>query len=276
MAVKKSVQEYFNAYESRTGYQLLLGGTRHFGYYEGWWPFPIGRALRAMEERLHTELGLKEGAVVLDAGAGSGHVACYMAEKGLTIKAIDIVDSHVEQAREYIKAHNSGDLVQISKGNYEHLDFEAASFDGVYTMETLVHGDDPDRAMHEFHRVLKPGGVLVLHEYEHGVEAGRTSAWDALTLIGDLGHLPTLLQFRFGVIRRKLEDAGFIDIEVEDLTMNVAPMFYLFVVLAFLPYVFIRLFGLEAMFVNAVSAMKTYLYFSNDIKYLVVRARKPE
>lgn len=276
MAVKKSVQEYFNAYESRVGYLLLLGGTKHFGYYEGWWPFPIGRALRAMEERLHTELGLKEGAVVLDAGAGSAHVACHMAEWGLRIKGIDIVDLHVEQARAYVKAHNAEDRVQISKGNYEHLDFENASFDGAYTMETLVHGDDADQALHEFCRVLKPGGVLVLHEYEHGVETDQNSAWDALTLIADLGHLPNLLQFKYGVIRRKLEDAGFVDVQVEDLTRNVAPMFYLFVVLAFLPYLLIRLLGLEAMFVNAVSAMKTYFYFSNDIKYLVIKARKPQ
>jgi ubiquinone/menaquinone biosynthesis C-methylase UbiE len=48
-------------------------------------------------------LGLKQGAIVLDAGAGSGHVACHRAEKGLTIKAIDIVDSHFKQGREYIK-----------------------------------------------------------------------------------------------------------------------------------------------------------------------------
>jgi hypothetical protein len=36
------VQAYYCGLESRIGYQLLLGGTRHFGFYERdtWWPFP--------------------------------------------------------------------------------------------------------------------------------------------------------------------------------------------------------------------------------------------
>jgi hypothetical protein len=33
-----------------------------------WSPFPINRALRAMEEKLFTELGVKEEATVLDGG----------------------------------------------------------------------------------------------------------------------------------------------------------------------------------------------------------------
>ena len=276
MAIKKSTQEYFNAFESRAGYQLLLGGARHFGYYTSWWPFPIGQALRAMEDKLFLELGLREGAVVLDAGAGSGKVACHMAEKGLKVEGIDLVDLHVKHAQEYIRTQGAQGLVHISHGNYQHLDFESTSFDGVYTMETLVHSDDADQAIQEFYRVLKPGGVLVLHEYEQSGESGQKKAWNALVLVTELGHLPALLEFQFGVIRRKLENAGFTDVKVEDLTQNVAPMFYLFVALAFIPYLFIRLFGLEAMFVNAVAAIKVYRHLSNDIKYVAVRGRKPE
>lgn len=59
--------------ESRIGYRHLLGGTRHFGYYhEGqWWPFPIGKASRAMEEKMYQVMDL-EDATVLDGGAGNG------------------------------------------------------------------------------------------------------------------------------------------------------------------------------------------------------------
>jgi sterol 24-C-methyltransferase len=46
-------------------------------------------------------------------------------------------------------------------------------------METLVHADDPDQAMRGFDRVLKPGGVLVHHEYEHGLNDGQNTAWHA-------------------------------------------------------------------------------------------------
>ena len=52
--------------------------------------------------------------------------------------------------------------------DYHHLDgFPTESFDGVYTMETLVHATDPQRVLGEFFRVLKPGGSIALYEYDH-------------------------------------------------------------------------------------------------------------
>lgn len=64
----------------------LLGGTRHFGYWEKdtYWPFPIGQALRRIETRLFDSLKLQEGQV-LNAGCGVGHVAIHMLGKGLKV-----------------------------------------------------------------------------------------------------------------------------------------------------------------------------------------------
>jgi sterol 24-C-methyltransferase len=273
---QKTVQEYFGTLESRIGYQLLLGGTRHFGYYENtWWPFPIGRALRAMEAKLFEELDLKEGATVLDAGTGFGHVAVYMAKRGLIVKGVDIVDWHIKEARKYVKSQHAEDLVEMFDMSYEHLSFEAASFDGAYTMETLTHANDPDLAMSEFFRVLKPGGHLVLHEYEHDIKDRQTSGWKALARLSDLAHTPAMLHFHYSAIRGKLEKAGFVDVHVQDLTENVAPMFHFFVILAFIPYLVIRLLGLQVFFVNAVSAVECQLFIRPGLKYLAVKARKP-
>ncbi|KAK5354378.1 hypothetical protein LTS03_011885 [Exophiala xenobiotica] len=82
-----SVQEYYTSIESRIGYWLLLGNTRHFGLYPKGqvWPSPIGKAQQAMENQLYRKLGLGPGSRVLDAGARSDYVAMHMAEKGLTI-----------------------------------------------------------------------------------------------------------------------------------------------------------------------------------------------
>lgn len=77
-----SVEEYYSSVESRLGYFLILGNARHCGLWEPGtlWPFPISRVQRAMEEKLYQRLTLGEGSKVLDAGAGSGVVASYMAE----------------------------------------------------------------------------------------------------------------------------------------------------------------------------------------------------
>src|SRR5512140_2749891 len=77
------LQTYYQTLESRIGYRLLLGGTRHFGFWDHdtYWPFPLTRALRKMEDKLAEVLALPRDAHVLDAGCGVGHVALHMAQK---------------------------------------------------------------------------------------------------------------------------------------------------------------------------------------------------
>ena len=95
-----SLQEYYNSLESKIGYKLMLSECRHFGYYDAgtYWPFPINSALRAMEDRLFRSLALAPGAEVLDAGCGGGHVAIRLAQHGLRVQAIDVVDHHLQIA----------------------------------------------------------------------------------------------------------------------------------------------------------------------------------
>src|SRR6187402_2068187 len=57
---------YHDRVESRV--QIRIGGTHHFGFYNpiSYWPFPIGKALRAMEEHFISDLALGKGSKVLD------------------------------------------------------------------------------------------------------------------------------------------------------------------------------------------------------------------
>ena len=272
-----TVSDYFYSLESRVGYNLLLGGTRHFGYYDegAYWPFPIGKALRRMEEYLYKTLGLKNDALLLDAGTGNGDVAVYLAKKGLRIKAIDLLDKHVRQARSNVKcAEEKGKIeCQVYHGNFENLEFDNEEFDGVYTVETLVHSAHPDQAIQEFYRVLKPGGVITHAEYEHDM-ANCPAGQSVFTQINTYAHLPAFQQFKLGTIRTKLEKVGFREVEIQDLSLNVAPMMRLFFLLAYLPYLVIKLLNLEAYFVNTMAAVETWRY-GKHIRYLMVKGRKP-
>ena len=122
------------------------------------WPFPISKAQRAMEERLYMRLGLHPGSRVLDAGAGSGIVAAYMAEHGLQVQAIDLTPTHVEQAKRNVETRGLGDRISGNVGDYHDLaDFDDSSFDGIYTMETVVHADDPQRMLQNLIHLVSRG-----------------------------------------------------------------------------------------------------------------------
>ena len=270
-----TVSDYYHRLESRIGYRLLLGGTRHFGLYEigTWWPFPITTALRRMEERLYQTLGLKGDALLLDGGAGTCDVAIYMAERGFRVEAIDLLDLHVGWARNNVKARGQEKRIQVQTMNYQELAFDDETFDGAYTMETLVHANDPDQAMREFYRVLKPGGTIVHLEYEQKV-AGNASATRKLARINAYSHMPAFTQFTFNTIQKKLENVGFEDVEVQDLSYNCLPMLRLFFILAVVPYILVRLLGLEAKFTNTMAAVDCYR-IKEDMRVIMVKARKP-
>jgi sterol 24-C-methyltransferase len=274
----RSLQSYYASLESRIGYRLVLGGTRHFGYYDvdTYWPFPIGKALRAMEDHLFDTLGQKKGAQVLDAGCGVGHVAIHLAQRGLHVQGIDVVDHHIQKARRNIKEAGLENSVSVRKMDYHHLDgFEFETFDGAYTMETFVHATDPEIALAEFYRVLKPGGTMALYEYDHSnLKNAPKDLQESMKQINDYAAMPANARFDKGVLQKMMEDTGFVDVKVQDLNTNVMPMLRLFFVLAYIPFLIVKFFGLQAWFVNTVAGVEGYRG-REFCRYVAVSARKP-
>jgi ubiquinone/menaquinone biosynthesis C-methylase UbiE len=271
-----SIQDYYATRESRWGYQLFLSNTRHFGYYKSpsSWPFPISKALRAMEQKLADTLNLSAGAKVLDAGAGVADVASFMAMRGLTVEAIDLVDRHITLAKRNVAARKLTDSVSITKMNYQELDFGDKYFDGVYTMETFVHATNPDKALSEFYRVLKPGGKIALFEYDRAADNDMPqAARKAFEQVNKYASMPTFQRFTYGVPEQLLTDAGFTDIVVEDIFPHILPMLRLFAIAAFVPYEIIKLLHLEHRFVNAMSAVE-YYHYRSYMRYVVISAKK--
>ena len=272
------LQSYYATLESRIGYRLFLNGARHFGYYNPGtiWPFPIGPAVRRMEDYLFNALKLEPGALVLDAGCGVGLVAIHLARKGLRICGIDVVDRHIRWAQRNVKKAGLEDAISVNKVDYHHLEpFAPETFDGVYTMETFVHATDPAEVFRQFFRVLKPGGRICLHEYDHlGYEGTPEKLVKSLDTINKYAAMPTHTISKRGVLKSMMEEAGFEDVEVADITENVRPMLRLFYFCAVIPYLFIRFLGLEKHFINAVAAVETYRNVE-FYRYISITGRKP-
>jgi ubiquinone/menaquinone biosynthesis C-methylase UbiE len=273
---------YYESPESRIGYRLVLGGTRHFGYYAPGttWPFPVGKALRAMEDKLFRALDLPPGSRVIDAGCGVGHVALYMARQGLRVTAFDIVAHHAAKARRNAARARIPPPGEVTarRMDYHHLEtIPDASYDGLYTMETLVHATDPQKVLAGFYRVLRPGGRMANFEYDHLATTEETAPARVVSemhLVNKYTGMATNARSHPGVFQQMLEEAGFVDVKVEDYSANIRPMLRLFHALAVVPYFFIRLLGLERFFINTVAGARGYAH-QEYWRYVAISATKP-
>jgi len=235
-----------------------------------------------MEDKLAEVIALPRGAQVLDAGCGVGHVALRLAQShGLRVSAIDIIDHHIAKARRNIaRAGLPAGTVQVRKMDYHHLEsLPDSSLDGAYTMETFVHATDPEAVIRGFHRLLRPGGRLALFEYDHDLADDLNTAQDqdmaaSMDKINHYAAMPTNQRSTPGVFKQMLEDAGFQDVVVRDLSENIKPMTRLFFVLALIPYFFVRLLHLERHFINTIAGVESYRG-RGRWRYVAITATKP-
>src|SRR5258708_7817925 len=112
---------------------------------------------------------LKPGMTVLDCGCGPGTIPIGFAELVAPGQVVgtEIEDSHVVLARQNAVERN------VSNARFEAADiyalpFETASFDAVFISAVLCNLREPVRGLREAHRVLKPGGVIGVKEFDHG------------------------------------------------------------------------------------------------------------
>jgi len=117
------------------------------------------RVTRQTIPKLLDHAHLFPGAKVLDAGCGPGYVAAIAKLLGAEVEGIDFSAKMVEQA----KAQFPG--IAFSVADVEDLPMQDGTFDAVLCNIVLFHVTDPDRAMSEARRVLKPDGRFVFSQW---------------------------------------------------------------------------------------------------------------
>jgi ubiquinone/menaquinone biosynthesis C-methylase UbiE len=117
------------------------------------------------KRRSFEALELLAGNTVLDVGCGAGNdvraLAALVGHEGRVI-GIDKSQTMIEEAR----ARTAGvDLsVEFRVGDAYAFEFSDASFDRARMDRVLHHLDDPQRAVSELARVVRPGGRIALFE----------------------------------------------------------------------------------------------------------------
>ena len=110
-------------------------------------------------------LELKENMMVMELGPGPGYFSIKVANiltKGCLVIA-DIQPKMLYLAEKRIKKRKITN-VEISLCNGTFFDFIDETFDRVFMVAVLGEVENKNNYMHEFHRVLKNGGILSVSE----------------------------------------------------------------------------------------------------------------
>jgi ubiquinone/menaquinone biosynthesis C-methylase UbiE len=131
----------------------------------------------------------------LEVGVGTGRIALPLAEFGLPVTGIDISRKMMKRLREKQPSGPGPDLIE---GSAITLPLAARSFAVVLGVHVLHLVSDWREALAEMHRVLQPGGSLVLG-YDWRSDDCPTNRlrrrWDEITASYDVQDRATWLEF---------------------------------------------------------------------------------
>jgi ArsR family transcriptional regulator len=143
--------------------------------------------------------------VVGDLGCGTGQVSAVLAPFVKRVVGVDASAAMLQAARRRLRGV---DNVDLRRGELEALPIDDAQLDAATLMLVLHHLPEPEKALAEVARVLKPGGrVLIVDMLPHDREGYRKQ----------MGHV--WLGFAEDHVQRLLVDAGLGEIR----TVNLPP-----------------------------------------------------
>jgi ubiquinone/menaquinone biosynthesis C-methylase UbiE len=135
-----------------------------------------------------------------DLGCGTGQVSAALAPFVARVVAVDASSAMLQAAR---KRLHGVDNVELRRGDLEALPIDDDRLDTALLMLVLHHVPEPQRALAETARVLKPGGrALIVDMLPHDRESYRQQ----------MGHV--WLGFSEDHIDRLLRDGGFGDVRI--------------------------------------------------------------
>ena len=117
-------------------------------------------------QTLRDLLDLAPGERVLEVGPGTGYYSLDVARQIAPDGRLDVLDLQQPMLDELMHRAADRGITNIvpTVGDARDLPSPDATFDAAFLVATLGEIPDPDLALRELHRVLKPGGRLVVGE----------------------------------------------------------------------------------------------------------------
>jgi SAM-dependent methyltransferase len=141
---------------------------------------------------------LPPGGRLLELGCACGFLLVAARERGYTVKGVEMS----KWASDYARRELGLDVVT---GRLDTVDLDPASFDVVVLADVIEHLSDPRETLQQVHRLLRPGGRILILTPDIGSLAGRLAGTHWWTLLDD--HY---FYFSRPTLRRLLESEGFV------------------------------------------------------------------
>nr|WP_297911568.1 methyltransferase domain-containing protein [uncultured Allomuricauda sp.] len=213
----------------------------HFGYFNLFRtnPFKRDEMLNEMNKQVVNRLDLAEKpAILVDLGCGMGGTIRYALAKNQYLSALGVTLSEfqVKEGNGLLKSLKG----VILKQDYNKTSFAPDSVDGAIAIESFCHSGHTKTAFAEAHRILKPGGKLVIADafLKKGPETLSYSSSVSYKKLCEHWGLPRLGHLKKVV--RDLKKVGFQEVKTEDVSFRVAPS-VLHVPFAIIGFVFKKL-----------------------------------
>lgn len=216
----KDIATYYDVSEDHYMYfwDLNQSHALHYGYWDATTK-NFREALANINNVLSEKANISEGMKVLDAGCGIGGSSIWLAKnKQANVTGITLSAKQAARANAYVKENGLDNKAQFHVRDFTHTNYEDASFDVVWAIESVCHASNKEDFIKEAYRLLKPGGQLIMADFfivkEGDAEDQREiDAW---------GHGWAVPFFeKQTIFSELLERNGFTSMQMEDSTQQI-------------------------------------------------------
>lgn len=176
-----------------------------FAHPSGWLGRMAGRIMlwTNKQDDVVGVLDVQPGDDVLEIGHGAGGLIRLIAERteAASIRGVDPSPEMRDQAGRHNRKAVRHGRVRLDLGTADRTGLPDASVDRVVSVNNVAIWPDLDAAVAELHRVVRPGGTVVIG-WHGGTKPSRIA--NSMRLPEDhLGHIERVLRDRFGQVARK-------------------------------------------------------------------------
>ena len=144
--------------------------------------------------------------VVLECACGTGAISIYIAQKCRKLIATDYAPGMLCCAAKKCRGYSNA---LFKKADITNIKCRDNRFDKVVAGNVIHLLPEPEKALHELERVVKPGGKIIIPTYINMSKGTGTAAVKLITLLGaDFKR-----QFDLDTYKKFFEEKGYRDVE---------------------------------------------------------------